>query len=81
MLNNKSKDTTFNMVNVDELLGKEPEEFTETTEPAPVIEKVSLAEINEEKEAEEIDEVADAVKDYLALTPEERAEVRKILFN
>lgn len=76
----KSKDTAFNMVNVDELLGIAQTD-EEVDAPAPVIEKVSLNEIKEEKDAEEIEEVADAVKDYLALSPEERAEVRKILFN
>ena len=80
MFSKKTKDTAFNMVNLDELLGIEPTE-EELDAPAPVIEKVSLNEIKEEKDAEEIEEVADAVKDYLALSPEERAEVRKILFN
>ena len=77
---NKSKNTAFNMVNVDELLERDPEAAEETT-AAPVIEKVSLSEINEEKKAEDLEEVSSAVKEYLALTPEERAEVRKILFN
>ena len=80
MFSKKTKDTAFNMVNVDELLGITPTD-EELEAPAPVIEKVSLNEIKEEKDAEEIEEVADAVKDYLALSPEERAEVRKILFN
>lgn len=80
MFSKKTKDTAFNMVNVDELLGITPT-GEELEAPAPVIEKVSLNEIKEEKDAEEIEEVADAVKDYLALSPEERAEVRKILFN
>lgn len=81
MFNKKSKDTAFNMVNVDELLGKEPEEVQETTEPAPVIEKVSLSEINEEKDSEQIDKVLDILNEYLELTPEEKDDVITNLFN
>ena len=81
MFNKKSKDTAFNMVNVDELLGKEPEEVQETTEPAPVIEKVSLSEINEEKDSEQVDKVLDVLNEYLELTPEEKDSVITNLFN
>ena len=77
----KSKDTAFNMVNVDELLGIEPENVQETEEPAPVIEKVSLAEINEEKDSEQVDKVLDVLKEYLELTPEEKDTVITNLFN
>lgn len=81
MFNKKSKDTAFNMVNVDELLGKEPEDIQESIEPAPVIEKVSLSEINEEKDAEQVDKVLDVLNEYLELTPEEKDSVITNLFN
>lgn len=80
MFSKKSKDTAFNMVNVDQLLGIEPEADQETEEPAPVIEKVSLAEINDEKDSEQIDKVLDILNEYLELTPEEKETVITNLF-
>ena len=76
----KSKDTAFNMVNVDELLGKEPE-AEETAEPAPVIEKVSLSQINKEKDSEQVDNVLNILMEYLELPQEEKDIVDSNLFN
>jgi len=79
MFSKKTKDTAFNMVNVDELLGINPTD-EEVESPAPVIEKVSLTEINEEKDAEQVDKVLDVLKEYLELTPEEKDVVITNLF-
>ena len=54
---NKSNKTAFSTVNVEELLIKEGAEVNHeaeaVSEPAPVIEKVSLKEIKAEQESEE----------------------------
>ena len=56
------------------------ENSDETEQPAPVVEKVTLDEIKQEQQAGEIEEVAEIVKEYLELTPEEREAVRRELF-
>lgn len=83
---NKSKNA-FSTVNVDELLGKEPEAEQEAAEPAPVIEKVSLNEIKKEQVAAEEEQITkeeqaaiDAVLKYIALTDEQRKAVDDALF-
>ena len=80
---NKSKKTAFSTVNVDELLiseGAEVNHEAEADEPAPVVEKVTLKEIREEKKAEDLSEIDEMVKEYLELTPEEKAALKKALF-
>ena len=53
----------------------------EVIEPAPVIEKVSLKEINEEKELESFDEINDFAEKFLALSDEEKKAFINDLFN
>ncbi|MBE5755372.1 MAG: hypothetical protein E7341_01655 [Clostridiales bacterium] len=81
---NKSNKTAFSTVNVEELLIKEGAEVNHeaeaVSEPAPVIEKVSLNEIKAEQESEEDAAVVDAIKSYLELTPEQKAALKKALF-
>ena len=55
-------------------------ESSELEQPAPVVEKVSLDEIRDVQQAGEIEDVAEIVKEYLELTPEEREAVRRELF-
>ena len=55
-------------------------ESSESEQPAPVVEKVSLEEIKDVQQAGEIEDVAEIVKEYLELTPEEREAVRRELF-
>ena len=82
---NKPKKTAFSTVNVDELLNNENNREMQNTEesitePAPVIEKVSLKEIKEEQSSEDDAVVVDAIKDYLKLTPEQKEALKKALF-
>ena len=48
--------------------------------PPPVIEKVSLAEISNEVENEQLEEALQALIDYANLTEEEQEEVKNIIF-
>ena len=48
---------------------------------APVIEKVSLAEIKLEQESEDYEEIAEVLDEFLQLTPEEKNDVLSGLFD
>ena len=52
----------------------------EKNEAAPVIEKVSLAEIQQEQNNEKFEEVAGVLEEYLQLTPEEKDAVLSGIF-
>jgi hypothetical protein len=56
-------------------------ENIEQEQVAPaVVERVSLKEIKAEKKAEQFEEMDKIMKDYMALTPEEKEAVKKALF-
>ena len=48
---------------------------------APVIEKVTLAEIKQEQDSEGYEEIAEVLDEFLQLTPEEKNDVLSGLFD
>lgn len=67
--------------NIDNLLETNSSENQEiNNEPTPVIEKVSLNEINEEIEDQDIENVKSLFSEYFSLTPDQKEVFKNELF-